>query len=74
MQQKFGINFCGWLRSDELEVSESDNNKYHDATICYSLYDQGWFEESFLPTFSDYIRGYKINILGRYTFLFKEVV
>lgn len=64
MQQRLGINLCGWLRSHELQ-EPFDSNKYYDATICYSLYDQSWFEESFLPTFSDHIRGYKINKLGK---------
>lgn len=62
--QYFGINICVFLRRIELENAYT-SSKIYDASICYSLYDQNWFEENFLPTFCDYIRGYKINKLGK---------
>jgi len=61
--QQFGINLCSCLRRNELK-NKYLTSKIHDATICYSLFDLNWFEENYLPSFCDYIRGYKINKLG----------
>lgn len=63
---RIGILVCSCLRK-----KERTNDKLYDATICYSLFDQNWIEEEFLPSFSDHVRGYKINKLGKFNFIFK---
>ena len=55
----FSINLCYCLRLKELT-----NNKPYDSTICYSMLDQEWVDEKFLPSFFQHVRGFKINKLG----------
>ena len=60
LYSRVGVVICTCLRR-----KETNYEKLYDATICYSLFDQNWIEEEFLPSFSDRVRGYKINKLGK---------
>ena len=55
----FSINLCSCYRPDK----KGGRGKKYDSIFCYGELDEHWLEETFIPKFSEFDRGFKIHKL-----------
>lgn len=58
--RNFSVNLCACLRQDEDEQFSATIGKTYDSLILYTLNDQNFLEEKFMPSFALFNKGYKV--------------